>query len=468
MKRSCCIQTAFRTLGTLALAAAIQSNAPRTAAAAQTPQSCAPTKVQVRNTGARYQLFVNDQPFYIKGAGIEWGSPEKLREHGGNSFRTWSTDNGRHTGQQVLDRALSNGLFVAMGLDVDHERRGFDYDNTNSVARQFELLKSQVLRYRNHPALLLWVVGNELNFEKNPKVWDAVNDLSRMVHELDPNHPTTSTLAGFRQETANLVKTRAPDLDFVSFQMYCDIINLPKYLREAAWDKPYIVTEWGATGHWECGKTAWGAPIENDSTTKADLYEKRFRAVIEPDQKLCLGSYVFLWGNKQERTPTWYGMFLNSGEETAPVDVMHHVWTGSWPTNRSPRLEGIWLDGKTATQNVRLHTGQAYVAKVAASDADHDSLSYRWEVMEESAETKVGGDAESRPARVPDLIEAPQRNETSLRAPNKPGAYRLFAYVFDGKGHAAHANIPFYVENPGGNPQGATSTADRSQPSPQH
>ena len=33
--------------------------------------------------------------------------------------------------------------------------------------------------------------------------------------------------------------------------MYYDIINLPKYLREAAWDKPYIVTEWGATGHWE-------------------------------------------------------------------------------------------------------------------------------------------------------------------------------------------------------------------------
>ena len=109
----------------------------------------------------------------------------------------------------------------------------------------------------------------------------------------------------------NLVKTRAPDLDFLSFQMYYDIINLPKYLREAAWDKPYIVTEWGATGHWECGKTAWGAPIENDSTTKADLYEKRFRAVIESDQKLCLGSYVFLWGNKQERTPTWYGMFLD-------------------------------------------------------------------------------------------------------------------------------------------------------------
>src|ERR1017187_605811 len=147
MKSPFCIQTAFRAACMLAFAAAIRSSISSTAGAPQSPQPGAPTKVQVRNTGARFQLFVNGQPFYIKGAGIEWGSPEKLREHGGNSFRTWSADNPRHTGQQVLDRALSNGLYVAMGLDVDHERRGFDYNNTNSVTKQFELLKSQVLSH---------------------------------------------------------------------------------------------------------------------------------------------------------------------------------------------------------------------------------------------------------------------------------------------------------------------------------
>ena len=69
--------------------------------------------------------------------------------------------------------------------------------------------------------------------------------------------------------------------------------------------------------------------------------------------------------------------------------------------------------------------------------------------------------------QVPDLIDAPQRDETSLRAPNKPGAYRLFAYAFDGKGHAAHANIPFYVENSAGNRQGTTPTAGQSPTSHQ-
>ena len=408
-----------------------------------------PVKVEVRQQHGRFQLYVAGQPFYIQGAGVELGSPELLKQHGGNCFRTWSTRNGRESGRQVLDRALTNGLYVAMGLDVDHERRGFDYGNPGAVKRQFDQLIAEVEELKDHPALLLWVVGNELNFEKNPKVWDAVNDLSRRIHQIDPNHPTTTTLAGFRKETALLVTTRASDLDFICFQMYCDIINLPRYLAEAAWDKPYIVTEWGATGHWECGKTAWGAPIENDSTTKADLYQMRFNKVIRPDQRLCLGSFVFFWGQKQERTPTWYGMFLESGEETAAVDVMHHVWKGSWPDNRCPRLDGAWIDGKAATQNVRLTPGQSHRARVAASDPDHDSLSYRWEIMAESTSRNVGGDHEAKPATLPGLIADPSQPEISFQVPSKPGPYRLFAYVFDGKGHAAHVNIPFLVESGG-------------------
>jgi hypothetical protein len=405
-----------------------------------------PAKVEIRQNAGRFQLYVNNEPFYIKGAGIEYGSQEELKAHGGNSFRTWTTDNGRESGQRVLDRAWTNGLYVAMGLDVDHERRGFDYDNAKAVARQFASLMAQVGEYKDHPALILWVVGNELNMEKNPKVWDAVNELSKAIHRVDPNHLTTTTLAGFKPETVALVKQRAPDLDFLSFQMYCDIINLPRYLADAGWDKPYLVTEWGATGHWEVGRTAWGAPIENDSSTKADLYKLRYEKVILADQKLCLGSYVFLWGNKQERTPTWYGMFLASDEETEPVDVMHHFWTGSWPTNRSPRLEGIWLDEKQAAPNIHLQPGQNYLAKVQVSDPDQDSLTCFWEVMEESTERKIGGDAESIPKRVPGLIADANRRTINLKAPDRGGAYRLFTYVFDGQGHAAHANLPFYVD----------------------
>ncbi len=406
-----------------------------------------PAKVQVRQTGDRYQLFVDGQPFTIKGAGLEFGNQEKLAQHGGNSFRTWRTENGQDSGRKVLDRALRNGLFVTMGLEIARERHGFNYDDPAAVAKQLAEVKVEVLKYKDHPAMLLWGIGNELNLNaQNPKVWDAVNEISKMIHQVDPNHPTMTMLAGLGRDTVGFIKTRAPDLDVLGVQMYADIINLPRYLKETGWTGPYIVTEWGATGHWEVGKTEWGAPLENDSTSKADWYLKRFQTAIQPDQRQCLGSYVFLWGQKQERTPTWYGMFLESGEETATVDVLHYIWNGAWPANRSPRLEGAWLDGYTAQQNVRLKPDQRCPIKVKSSDPDRDPLAFRWEVMEESTDLKTGGDVESKPKTLTGLVQDTTRAETTLKAPRRPGAYRLFVYVFDGHGHAAHANIPFHVD----------------------
>ena len=75
--------------------------------------------------------------------------------------------------------------------------------------------------------------------------------------------------------------------------------------------------------------------------------------------------------------------------------------------------------------------------------------------MEESTERKIGGDRESVPRTLPGLIAQPDKSEITLQTPARPGPYRLFAYVFDGKGHAAHANIPFYVDAPVGNARAA-------------
>jgi hypothetical protein len=409
-----------------------------------------PVKVEILQTNGGYQLYVDQKPFYIKGAGLGSGDQKKLAECGGNSFRTWQTGDQRISGAQMLDLALTNGLYVAMGLEIGRERLGFDYNDPAVVARQLARIKMEVQKYKDHPALIIWVIGNELNLNaKNPKVWDAVNDISKMIHQLDPNHLTTTPLAGFNREVVEQVKRRAPDLDLLSFQMYGDIVNLPRYLRESGWSGPYLVTEWGATGHWEVRKTGWGAPIEDNSTVKAGLYKKRFEEAIQTDRKQCIGSYVFLWGHKQERTPTWYGMFLESGEQTASVDVMQYLWTGTWPTNRSPQLEGAWLDGKTAYQNIHLKSGQIYPAKVQATDDNQYPLTYSWNVMEESADLKTGGDFEARPKNLPGSIYDSRGSEVTVKAPSEPGAYRLFAYVFDGKGQAAHVNIPFYVDPPG-------------------
>jgi hypothetical protein len=124
---------------------------------------------------------------------------------------------------------------------------------------------------------------------------------------------------------------------------------------------------------------------------------------------------------------------------------MHYVWNDAWPDNRSPRIEAMQLDGRTAHDSIVITAGEQYSASVVANDPDVDTLTFRWEIMRESGATQTGGDAEERPETLPGLIDAGGNDSVLVTAPSDPGAYRLFVYVQDGQGNAGHANIPFRV-----------------------
>jgi len=76
-----------------------------------------------------------------------FGDQEKLAAAGGNS----SAPGARKTDDRFLDQAQKNGLYVTLGLDVARERHGFDYSNSNSVARQLGGDPGQVIQFKDHP-----------------------------------------------------------------------------------------------------------------------------------------------------------------------------------------------------------------------------------------------------------------------------------------------------------------------------
>jgi len=386
-------------------------------------------------TSAGWELRRNGEPYFIKGAGGQ-GHLLELVEAGGNSIRTWDAD---HAGA-VLDRAHALGLTVTVGIWLEHERHGFNYGDADAVASQLEEARRLVERYKDHPALLMWGLGNEAEGDgSNPLVWKAINDVATMVKQIDPNHPTMTVIAEIGGAKLQNLRDHCPEIDMVGINSYGGLASLAERLRKASLDRPYVVTEFGPLGQWEVAKTSWGVPIEQTSTQKARFCADGYKRSIADQRGRCLGGYVFAWGNKQEVTPTWYSLFLEDGGATETVDVMTRAWTGAWPENRAPSIERINLAGDLE----QIKTGSKYRARVVATDREGDELDIRWVVQSESTDRKTGGDFEKTPPVHPCAIISSDGPSLLFKAPDRPGAYRLFVYVFDGHGGVATGNIPF-------------------------
>lgn len=396
---------------------------------------------EIIETKEGFSLNYNGSPYFIKGA-VGWGFLDELVKSGGNSLRG---------SYRTLDEAHKLGLTMLVNLPMKPERDGFDYNDENAVKEQLDRATKIVEEYRDHPAVLMWAIGNELDhipgdLDYNLRVWDAVNDVAGMIKKIDPNHPVMTVTGYGKLEKLKDIIERCPNLDLLGVNVYANMVNIPGWLRKYNWNKPYVVTEWGPSGWWEVPRTNTGVVIEETSTEKAELYRERYEKVIKSDP-MCLGSYVFLWTtNRQERTHTWFNMFHDS-LKTQTIEVMKYVWTGSWPDNLAPRIELLTINNMKATENVTLIPNSINSAEVVVNEPDNDMLRIEWELLPEPEEfAAYAGQGETKPEAIADFITHRQDGLIKFRIPADDGKnYRLFVYVFDDKGNVGVANIPFYA-----------------------
>ena len=412
-------------------------------------------KVSIKNVNGQYNFYINDSVFNIKGIGFNYGYRadfENLKKTGANAIRTWSTKNA----DTISAAAKKFDLKVALGINIGKELWGFDYNDSVAVKKQYARVTKIIDQYKNHPNLLCWVVGNELNLlfdengglkDVNPKVYEAMSAIVDYIHKNDPNHPVTMTFAGVIPEHLKVALDKIPQLDIVSVQVYADLENVEERMKATGISKPYMITEFGPKGFWEMPKTNWNREIEEPSGPKVDGILKRIqKGVLENTSGQCLGGFAFVWGQKHERTPTWYGMHHEDGKQTAYVDMLTKLWTGKFPKNRAPRVDSLLLNKQKATDNIHLKTSSTYTAKVFASDPNNDQLSYVWEIAREVEKRSQGGEKEIKPARIPVEIIKNKNGEFTFITPNETGEYRILVYVYDGKNKAGNANIPFLIK----------------------
>ena len=399
-------------------------------------------KIEVKtNYSGNFELHRNGEPYYIKGAGAK-DHFDLLVESGANSIRIWSTNK-----KELLDSAHQHGLTVTLGLHVRPERSGMDYNNEYAVKGQIEYLKNEVLKYKDHPALLVWGIGNEVDLRySNFKVWETIEILAKFIKEVDPNHPTMTVIAGVDPSKAFYIKKYCPSVDILGLNVYGSIENAGANLRKFNWDKPYIVSEWGVNGPFEAKKTSWKAKIEPPNGIKAEQRMRRYKELIEKDLERCLGSYCFLWGQKQESTATWHGMFLSNGNPTEAVDVMQFCWKGEWPESRAPSIKDISLENIGWRKDHFIAPSKEATLTIEYLKYNNNKVIVEYVLYPEAFSDKIGGDIQRSPDPIKLEIVNESDNELTFVAPNKKGAYRLFAYVKNEKGQSSVANIPFLVK----------------------
>jgi hypothetical protein len=395
--------------------------------------------VELREMAEGWQLYRAGQPYFIRGAGGD-ASLAGLAAAGANSVRTWGADDI----EARLDEAHALGLSVTVGIWLGHERHGFDYNDQAQVAKQLEQARQIVLRYKDHPAVLLWGIGNEMEgFESgdDPAIWKAVNDIAAMVKELDPAHPTMTVTAEIGGGRIDSVSRLSPAIDIHGINAYGGAGSIAERYRNAGGTKPYVLTEFGPPGAWESPENAWGAPVELTSTEKAAFYRATYESSVVGAPGLALGSYVFTWGYKMEATPTWFGMFLPDGSRLGAVDVMTELWSGSPPTDLAPTVAPLIVEGQPEAD-----PGDELRVLAEIADPEGGPIRARWAVHPESGDYVTGGDFRAMPPPMEGVILDSSAEGARMRMPEEPGPYRLYLYAYDEAGNAATANVRLLVK----------------------
>jgi len=258
------------------------------------------------------QILVNENPYLIKGIcyhpvpkgskDLSFNSLDQdlalMVEAGINTIRVYAPiDN-----KDVLDKIHDAGLKVTIGFGYNQGGR-------------FDILSGTFVDYintfKNHPAILMWELGNEYNyhpewFEGDIKNWyKALKEATDLAHENDTNHPVTTAHGDL------------PDALALSICTNIDVWGMNSY----RWDNPEaIFSEWEALSH----KPMYLSEAGGDSymTISRDGYEagsnekaqananKNILNAIFKNQDICSGVTMFSFtdgwwkaGNPEKQDP---------------------------------------------------------------------------------------------------------------------------------------------------------------------
>jgi len=204
----------------------------------------------------------------------------------------------------VLDYCYQNGIMVVMTVD----------GGANDVAN----ITSAVNAFKNHPAVLMWALGNEWNlwrpdrplyYGDNATLAEAAKDMQAnalLVKSLDTHHPVASILGEISSPTAaavdGIVNTTCTAVDVWGANIYRGAELYGLFTEwQAMSSKPLYLSEFGTDAF---HSTSWwpvlGAEDQAAQATRVGSLWRDLAEELSADDpaKVCLGGTVFEWNDE--------------------------------------------------------------------------------------------------------------------------------------------------------------------------
>lgn len=247
------------------------------------------------------QILVNGEPFQIKGVcwnpvGIGKEHPKDLdyigfaekdsllmKEAGINTVRTYEPI----TDAKVLDKLYENGIYV---INTVYSYGGNDPESAGEIVNQI----------KDHPAILMWCVGNEWNYNgiyaglSTKKAEEKINLAAASIKKADPTRPVTTVYGNIPTQK---VMSALTNIDVWGLNIYSGLNfgALFEMWPEIS-EKPLFLAEYGAD--------SWNARLPGeDQEAQAKAAKELTSLILEnssaknPD-KVCLGGTIFAWADE--------------------------------------------------------------------------------------------------------------------------------------------------------------------------
>jgi len=382
--------------------------------------------------GPNHRIIVDGRVFKLRGVTYAKQPLEAdfrcMAEMGVNAVRTWGTN---ESTPALLDLAQKYGIKILLGIWMRHGRCGnegadnFDWINDNDGKKTQRLLALAVVRkYKDHPSLLGWSLGNEVTLNistDDEKIAYAryLEEVAFQIRKIDPNHIIASVSA-WTTDIPYWVKY-CDSIDLYGINAYgYGVYALPMELKKLGISKPYFLGEFGVTGEWSVKADSNGVKVEPKDSEKYEVFAKHWSESEAKQGEHFCGGFLFNFGNDLDFGGIWLNFFIHNLKRPSYWGA-RKAFSGKDPVSALPIIESFVLINSDKAHSI----GSWMEARmVITNPGSHGKVSFQYNQRNSAGSERNGVFPLT-------FKEGPMKSSFWLQLPMSTGGTKIYAFYED-------------------------------------